>query len=77
MKKQQQQANKVNDEFSAYKKQVNEEFVEYVKQFTLEPNKMISFNGNRVDETGISDSLRKDFGTLEDFAGDLVDEYKN
>ncbi|MCK4710344.1 MAG: FecR domain-containing protein [Gammaproteobacteria bacterium] len=77
MKQQQQQVNKVNDEFSAYKKQINEEFVEYVKQFTLEPNKMISFNGNRVDETGISDELRKDFGSLEDFAGDFLDEYKN
>ena len=77
MQQQQKQANKVNDEFAAYKKEINDEFVEYVKQFTLEPNKMISFNGNRVDEKGISDSLRKDFGTLEDFAGDLVNEYKN
>lgn len=77
MQQQQQQANKVNDEFAAYKKEINDEFVEYVKQFTLEPNKMISFNGNRVDEGGISDALRKDFGTLEDFAGDLVNEYKD
>ncbi|MDH5393276.1 MAG: FecR family protein [Gammaproteobacteria bacterium] len=77
MQQQQDQANKVKDEFSDYKKQINEEFVEYVKEFTLEPNKMISFNGNRVDETEISDKLRSDFGSLEEFAGDIINEYKN
>ncbi|MDH5518434.1 MAG: FecR family protein [Gammaproteobacteria bacterium] len=77
MQQQQEQANKVKDEFADYKKQIKEEFVEYVKEFTLEPNKMISFNGNRVDETEISDNLRGDFGSLEEFAGDLINEYKN
>ncbi len=77
MKQQQEQANKVNDEFAAYKQQVNDEFVEYVKEFTLQPNKVISFNGNRVDETELTDTLKKEFGTLEEFAGDIINEYKN
>jgi hypothetical protein len=77
--KQQQQmaANKMQDEFEEYKKNIKQEFVEYVKEFTLQPDKMISFSGNRVDETGISEKLRSDFGSLEEFAGDLVNEYKN
>lgn len=77
MNQQKDEADKVNDEFSEYKKNIKEEFVEYVKEFTLSPDKMISFSGNRVDETGISDDLRKDFSSLEGFAGDLVNDYKN
>ena len=77
MKQQREQAGKVKDEFSTYKKKINEEFVEYVKEFTLQPDKMISFNGNRVNESSISDSLRQEFSTLEEFAGDIVGEYKN
>lgn len=77
--KQQQQAaaNKIRDEFAEYKKNIQQEFVEYVKEFTLQPDKMISFNGNRVDEAAISEAMRNDFSSLEEFAGDLVNEYKN
>ncbi|MDH5423424.1 MAG: FecR family protein [Gammaproteobacteria bacterium] len=74
---QQQQAEKVEQEFSDYKNKINEEFVEYVKEFTLQPDKMVSFNGQRVNETAITDELRQEFDTLEGFAGDIVDEYKN
>jgi len=76
MKKQQQEAGKVKDEFSEYKKNIKEEFVSYVQEFTLQPDKMISFSGNRVDEDKISEQLREEFSKLEDFAGELVDEYK-
>ena len=77
MQQQQEQANKVKDEFAAYKKQMKDEFVEYVKEFTLQPDKMISFSGKRVDETEISGEVRKDFSALEEFAGDFLNEYKN
>lgn len=77
MQQQQNEAEKVNDEFAAYKKQINDEFVEYVKEFTLQPNKVISFKGNRVDETELSDSLRQEFSAIEEFAGDVINEYKN
>lgn len=74
---QQQSVEKMNDEFVAYKKEINDEFIEYVKEFTLQPNKVISFKGNRVDETELSDTLRNEFGNLEAFAGDIINEYKN
>lgn len=77
MQQQQAEANKINDEFDEYKKQVQEEFVEYVKEFTLQPNKKISFNGNRVDETELDENSKSDFSRLEEFAGDLINDYKN
>ena len=76
MKQQQQDAAKVKDEFDEYRKEIKEEFVSYVKEFTLQTDKMISFNGNRVDEDEISKQLREDFSDMESFAGDFVDEYK-
>lgn len=76
-KQQQEEAAKIKDEFAEYKEVMKEEFISYVKEFTLEPDKMIRFNGNRVDEDAISESLREDFSNLEEFAGDLIDEYKN
>lgn len=73
----QNQVEKDKKEFEEYKDQINDEFVEYVKEFTLQPDKMVSFNGNKVSETKITDALREDFTTLEEFAGDIVGEYKN
>jgi len=47
--RQRQQA--LQDEFDTYKKDIKKEFVEYKKSFTLKANRVISFDGNRVDET--------------------------
>ncbi len=38
-------------EFDKYKKDINKEFVEYRKRFTPEANRVIRFNGSRVDES--------------------------
>lgn len=76
VQQQKEESEKVKKEFAEYKEKVQEEFVSYVKEFTLQPDKMISFSGNRVDEDEISQSLRDEFSRLEDFAGDIVDEYK-
>lgn len=67
---------KLAKEFKDYKKKTMKEFVEYKKDFDLEANRVVSFDGNRVDETALSDDLKKQFDDFESFAGDYVKAYK-
>lgn len=54
-------------EFDEYKKELEEGFVEFVKEFDLQPNKSVSFNGNKVDESEMVEEIAKDFSRLESF----------
>lgn len=76
-KQQGQQAKQVmQDEFSQYKKQTQAEFIEYRREFTLQPNRVISLSGYRVDETEMSDADRADFESFEAEADDLIKQFR-
>jgi len=61
-KQQQHQAQKkMRDEFEQYKKQTQRDFIEYRRNFTLQPNRVISLSGYRVDETAMSEADNVDF----------------
>ncbi len=63
-------------EYKEYKKQLANEFVEYKKSFDMEANRVISFTGNRVDETELTGNERKEFGSFESFAEDYLNAYQ-
>lgn len=66
----------LDQEFKDYQQNLQKEFVEYKKQFDLEANQVVSFDGNRVDQTELSGQLKADFSDFESFAGDLMDAYR-
>ncbi|RDH81461.1 MAG: hypothetical protein DIZ80_15375 [endosymbiont of Galathealinum brachiosum] len=72
--RQRQQA--LDDEFSNYKKDIGKEFVEYKKSFDLEANKVVSFNGSRVNETDLNKDWTSSFDGFADFSKDYIDAYK-
>ena len=80
-KKQQQEASqKMQNEFDEYKKQIKHEFVEYRKSFVLQANRVVRFNGNRVDETSMDTAdnaaVSADFGDFEQEAGELLKKFR-
>lgn len=64
------------DEFAQYKQQTQQEFVEYKKQFLLQANRVIRFDGKRVDETAITEQDRQEFASFEAIAGDIVQQFR-
>ena len=64
------------DEFEAYKKQIAKEFIEYKREFTLQPNRVISLSGYRVDETAMTDADAEDFELFESEAEDLIKVFR-
>ena len=76
-KKQLQEKRDVLDkEYSDYKDKVEKDFVEYKKSFDLEANRVISFSGNRVDETELSGSAKDEFGDFSDYAKEHLKSFK-
>lgn len=67
---------KLDKEFKEYKKKTMKEFVEYKKDFDLEANRVVSFDGSRVDEKELSDNLKQEFTSFEEFAGDYIKAYR-
>ncbi len=77
-KQQQHQAQKkMRDEFEQYKKQTQRDFIEYRRNFTLQPNRVISLSGYRVDETAMSEASKVDFEAFESEAEDLIKEFRS
>ena len=76
--KQQMQENSeaLQREYQSYKKNINQEFVEYKKSFDLEANRMIRFDGNRVEENELSDDIVDSFDDFESFARNFIDAYR-
>ena len=66
----------MQNEFKEYKKQTMEEFVEYKKSFELKPNRVVSFDGNRVRENDFSADTDREFEDFSGFAGDYVKAYR-
>jgi len=67
-------------EFDQYKQQLDREFIEYRKNFTLEANRVIRFDGKRVDETSMDDAdntrVKQDFVSFEQEAGEMLIQFR-
>jgi len=71
-----QQQQDMHREYDDYKKHMQREFIEYKKSFTLQPNNVIRFDGIRVDETVIDESIKAEFENFETIAGELLQEFR-
>jgi ferric-dicitrate binding protein FerR (iron transport regulator) len=63
-------------EFKEYKEKTEREFVEYKKSFDLAPNRMVSFDGNKVTEVELNESFKDQFDQMQTFAGKYVKAYR-
>jgi hypothetical protein len=66
----------LRDEYDSYKKELKKEFIEYKKSFTLEANRVIRFDGNRVDETEMDENVKAEFDDFEAIAGEMLEEFR-
>jgi hypothetical protein len=62
-------------QFDDYKQQLQRDFVEFKKSFNLQPNHVVRFDGNRVEQALIDDDIQAEFEYFEAIAGDLLDEF--
>jgi hypothetical protein len=76
-KQAQQAANaQMQDEFEQYKKQTRREFIEYRRHFTLQPDRVISLSGYRIDETAMTETDKADFESIESEAEELIKKFR-
>ncbi len=69
--------NEMKKEGEAYMKEIKDEYIAYKRSFLLQPDNVIRINGNRVDEEKINDALKLEFIDFENFAGDLLEGYRD
>ncbi|MDQ1363258.1 MAG: hypothetical protein QG652_1119, partial [Pseudomonadota bacterium] len=74
--KMQEQQQATKREFEEYKEKTAKEFIEYKKSFDLQANRVVSFNGNRVNEAALDESFSNQFGNFESFAGQHIKAYR-
>ncbi|MCP5161454.1 MAG: FecR domain-containing protein [Hahellaceae bacterium] len=60
------------DEFQEYLAKQQQAFIEYKKEFLLEANRVVSFDGRRVQETELSNDILDDFTRFEAFLGETT-----
>jgi len=64
-------------EFEEYKANTQQEFVEYKREFSLDANRMASFDGKRVLERPLSEETKKDMESFESYADKWVKEVRD
>ena len=64
---------KQKKEFEEYKTKTQKEFVEYKREFTLGANRMVSFDGQRVEDKPLSGDTQKDMENIETYAKEWLD----
>lgn len=64
-------------EFEEYKAKTQQEFIEYKKEFSLAADRMVSFDGKRVDDRPLSGETKKDMETFEEYADDWLEKIKD
>ena len=64
-------------EFDEYKANTEREFIEYKSEFTLGADRMVSFDGKRVDDRPLSGETKKDMETLEAYAEEWLKEVRD
>lgn len=67
----------LQDEFDQYKQQAMNEFVEYRRNFTLQPDRVISLSGYRVDETAMTSADEADFVLFETEAEEIIRSFRD
>jgi hypothetical protein len=67
----------LQDEFDQYKQQTMNEFVEYHRDFTLQPDRVISLSGYRVDETAMTSDNEADFAWFEAEAEEMIRNFRD
>lgn len=65
------------DRFKKYKDNTQHEFVEYKREFTLEKDRMATFDGKRVIDHPLSGESKKDMETLEGYAEKWLSEIQD
>jgi len=63
-------------EFADYQKNVAQEFIEYKKSFDLEANKVVSFNGRRVNQRELDNNWQSSFDDYASFSREYIDAYR-
>jgi hypothetical protein len=71
-----QQQQDMNREYDDYRNQVQHEFIEFKSNFTLNPDRVVRFDGVRVDETVIDENVKAEFDNFEAIAGELLQEFR-
>jgi len=67
---------KLKKEFIDYKKNIHKEFIEYKNNFDLRANKVVSFNGQRVNESELNKDWESSFDEFSKFSRDYIGAYK-
>jgi hypothetical protein len=65
------------NQFKKYQENTQHEFVEYKREFTLEMDRMATFDGKRVDDRPLSGASKKDMETLEGYAEKWLSEIQD
>jgi len=63
--------------FEKYKTDTQHEFVEYKHEFALGMDRMVSFDGKRVDDRPLGGETKKELESLEDFAGKWLSDVQD
>lgn len=63
---------KEKHEFEEYNAKIKKEFIEYKREFSLEANRMASFDGNRVVEQPLSSETKNDMESFENYAAEWL-----
>lgn len=61
-------------EFEAYMAKTQQEFIEYKREFSLEANRMATFDGKRVVDRPLSGETKKDMASFESYADKWLKE---
>ena len=61
-------------QFEKYKDNAEHEVIEYKREFTLAKDRMVSFDGQRVDDRPLSGESKKDMETLENYGEKWLSE---
>jgi hypothetical protein len=78
MKKEAEAAvDKEKADFDAYKENIQHEFIEYKHELTLEANRMLSFDGNRVEDRPLNPATIEKMETLENYADKWISEVQD
>ncbi len=64
-------------EFQAYQANTEREFIEYKKVFSLSADRMVSFDGNRVDDRPLSGETRQSLESLEGFGALWINQVQD
>ena len=71
-----EQQDVMRQQFDDYRQQVQEAFVAYKTSFTLQSNRMLRFDGVRVDESILDENVKAEFDEFEAIAGELLIEFR-